>query len=121
MTRAEAIEIFKLLRQQDTRVEADDYEQAIDMAISALEQQPTVCDIEYGCKYCKNNGDTCLECEYDGITRGYTRFEPIEKNVIEQISDEIEQEYNRFRNMSDMWDERANGLGTALEIIDKYR
>lgn len=38
---------------------------------------------------------------------------------IEQIRAEIEQEYNRFRNMSDKWSERACGLGTALEIIDK--
>ncbi len=40
-------------------------------------------------------------------------------DVLEQIRAEIEQEYNKFRNMSDKWDERACGLGTALEIIDK--
>ena len=38
MTREEAIEIFKLLRQQDTRVDADEYEEALQMAISALER-----------------------------------------------------------------------------------
>ena len=52
MTKEEAIEIFKLLRQQDTRVEADDYEQALEMAISALEH---ICDND--CEHC-----TWTEC-----------------------------------------------------------
>lgn len=41
--------------------------------------------------------------------------------VLNKIRAEIEQQYTRFRNGSDMWDERACGLGTALDIIDKYR
>ncbi len=41
--------------------------------------------------------------------------------VLDKIRAEIEQEYTRFRNRSDMWSERACGLGQALEIIDKYR
>ncbi len=41
-------------------------------------------------------------------------------DVLGKIRAEIEAEYTRFRNMSDRWCERANGLGTALEIIDKY-
>ena len=41
--------------------------------------------------------------------------------VLNKIRAEIEQEYTRFRNGSDRWDERACGLGEALEIIDKYR
>ena len=39
--------------------------------------------------------------------------------VLQEIRQEIETEYNKYRNMSDKWDERANGIGTALEIIDK--
>ncbi len=41
--------------------------------------------------------------------------------VLDKIRAEIEQEYTKFRNRSDMWSERACGLGQALEIIDKYR
>jgi hypothetical protein len=40
MTREEAIDILTMLICQDTRVEADDYEQALEMAISALEKIP---------------------------------------------------------------------------------
>ena len=42
-------------------------------------------------------------------------------NLLDKIRAEIEQEYTKFRNRSDMWYERACGLGTALEIIDKYK
>lgn len=41
--------------------------------------------------------------------------------ILDNIRAEIDQEYTKFRNKSDMWDERACGLGTALEIIDKCR
>lgn len=44
-----------------------------------------------------------------------------QESIIGKIRAEIEQEYTKFRNRSDMWYERACGLGTALEIIDKYR
>ena len=40
MTREEAIEILKMLICQDTRVAADAYEQALEMAIKALSQEP---------------------------------------------------------------------------------
>ena len=40
--------------------------------------------------------------------------------VLDKISAEIEKEYNKYRNMSEKWDERACGIGTTLEIIDKY-
>lgn len=43
------------------------------------------------------------------------------QNVLDKIRAEIEQEYTKFRNKSDKWGERACGLGTALEIIDKYK
>lgn len=39
---------------------------------------------------------------------------------LQEIRREIEKEYNKFRSMSEMWDERANGIGTALEIIDNH-
>lgn len=39
--------------------------------------------------------------------------------ILDKIRTEIDQEYTKFRNKSDMWNERACGLGTALEIIDK--
>lgn len=42
-------------------------------------------------------------------------------DVLDKIRAEIEQEYTKFRNKTDMWNERACGLGTALEIIDKYK
>lgn len=42
-------------------------------------------------------------------------------SALDKIRAEITQEYTRFRNKSDMWSERACGLGMALEIIDKYR
>ena len=41
-------------------------------------------------------------------------------NSIYKMRVEIEQEYNKYRNMSEKWNERACGIGTALEIIDKY-
>jgi len=41
--------------------------------------------------------------------------------ILDKIRAEIEQEYTKFRNKSDMWNERACGLGMALEIIDKYK
>lgn len=41
-------------------------------------------------------------------------------DALNKIRAEIEQEYNKYRNMSEKWDERACGIGTALEIIDKY-
>ena len=40
MTREIAISILTMLICQDTRVEADDYEQALEMAIQALSQEP---------------------------------------------------------------------------------
>lgn len=42
-------------------------------------------------------------------------------DALDKIRAEIKQEYTKFRNKSDIWSERACGLGTALEIIDKYR
>lgn len=40
--------------------------------------------------------------------------------ILDKIRAEIEQEYNKYRNMSEKWDERACGIGIAVEIIDKY-
>ena len=39
--------------------------------------------------------------------------------ALEDVRAEIDTEYKKFRNKSDKWDERANGIGTALEIIDQ--
>ena len=94
--------------------------EGVDEWIRIINNEPTVCDMEYGCKYCKNNGDTCLECEYDGITKGYTRFEPIEKNVIEQIRQEIDQKQYDFMNDTDYDEGIRFGLMLAYQIIDKY-
>ena len=48
-----------------------------------------------------------------------------EQEIVEpylnKIRAEIEQEYTKFRNRSDIWNERACGIGVALEIIDKYK
>jgi len=73
------------------------------------------------CKKCGKpltmfEGWTCLECEYDGITRGYTRFEPIEKNVIEQIRAEIDNECKKYDRVGAI----CCGLNVALAIIDRY-
>lgn len=46
---------------------------------------------------------------------------PEQNDVLDKIRAEIEQEYSKFRDMSDKWCERANGLGTALDIIDRFR
>ena len=51
----------------------------------------------------------------------HRRDKKVIDDILKKIRAEIEQEYTRFRNMSDRWDERACGLGEALEIIDKYR
>lgn len=54
----------------------------------------------------------------DAIRKG----SPLESEVLKALEDvraEIDTEYKRFRNKSDKWDERANGIGTALEIIDR--
>lgn len=51
----------------------------------------------------------------------HRRDKKVIDDILKKIRAEIEQQYTRFRNGSDMWDERACGLGTALEIIDKYR
>ena len=71
-----------------------------------VKNAPTVCDIAQISSARYNNGF------YDG--------KKSMEEKIEQIRTEIEQEYSKFRNMSDKWDERANGIGTALEIIDRY-
>ena len=39
-------------------------------------------------------------------------------NALKDVRTEIDTEYKKFRNKSDKWDERASGIGTALEIID---
>lgn len=38
--------------------------------------------------------------------------------ALKDVRTEIDTEYKKFRNKSDKWDERASGIGTALEIID---
>lgn len=45
--------------------------------------------------------------------------EAVPFSVIEDIKAEINTEYKSFRNKSDKWDERASGIGMALEIIDR--
>ena len=59
-----------------------------------------------------------LEWVYDDVLDKYA--EPCRMTTLQRIRAEIESEYNKFRNRSEVWDERANGIGTALEIIDKY-
>ena len=59
-----------------------------------------------------------LEWVYDDVLDKYA--EPCRMTTLQRIRAEIESEYNKFRNRSEVWDERANGIGTALEIIDRY-
>jgi hypothetical protein len=81
MTREDAINIMKVIvHMLEEQYDTDRVEDAVEMAITALEQE----------------------------------------SILDKIRAEIEQEYTKFRNKSDMWNERACGLGTALEIIDKY-
>ena len=44
----------------------------IDRAIKALEQEPISCQ---SCKHLNEDTEICLECEYDGTTRGMTKYE----------------------------------------------
>lgn len=65
------------------------------------------------------------ERDYNTMKKGFLIVgvhdgKPLDE-VLDEIRAEIEQEYTIFRNKSDMWNERACGLGTALEIIDKHR
>ena len=50
-----------------------------DKLIPLIEQLPSVTQKPNFCASCKNNTDNeiCLECEYDGITRGMTRYESV--------------------------------------------
>lgn len=59
----------------------------------------------------------------DGLTCGEVRevVEMCKVDILDKVRSEIEQEYTKLRNKSDIWNERACGLGTALEIIDKYK
>lgn len=42
----------------------------------------------------------------------------IKADVLQEIRQEIENEYNNYHNRSEIWTERACGLASALEIID---
>ena len=57
---------------------------------------------------------------YKEISATMRKYQKQER-VRDKIRSEIEQEYTKLRNKSDMWNERSCGLGTALEIIDKYK
>lgn len=109
-------------------------------AIKALEQEPILekdGTLIVTTKHYKNVGRVLVQYGTNG-TLFYQDQEPskpmveidlysvikqkyIERDVLDKIRAEIEQEYSKFRDMSDKWSERANGLGTALEIIDKYK
>ena len=85
---------------------------------------------DFAIKYLLDDCDDCSEKTDDNecISQSYC-FEVKrmviralkQMNALDKIRAEIEQEYIRFHNKSDMWSERACGLGTALEIIDKYK
>ena len=69
MTRVEAIGILTMLICQDTRIEADDYEQALEMAIQALEQMPEVTSTMQTGQFDyvpirETKGISCSECRY---------------------------------------------------------
>ena len=74
------------------------------------EENHWVCDFDH---------NTCPHVEALHKAVGYKKR--IDAEVLDKIRDEIVQEYTKFRNKSDMWNERAYGLGMALEIIDKYK
>lgn len=83
--------------------------QAIDMAINALKYDDT--------KYHEEHGEVIVSKDvWEDAKKALKQMDALDK-----IRAEIELEYTRFRNKSDMWSERACGLGTALEIIDKYK
>ena len=69
--------------------------------------------------------DSFVECGSDAFTTLVVQLVIDERNrwldAFDKIKAEIEAEYTRLRNMSDRWSERASGLGTALEIIDKHQ
>jgi hypothetical protein len=102
MTKEEAIDLLdNLIGMVDDNHDSD-YDTAIKMAIKALEQDTVPFDFEL----------------YEA---GLMDMPKVVIEVLDKIRAEIEQEYTKFRNKSDMWSERACGLGTALEIIDKYK
>lgn len=101
MTREEAIAILKTF--MENPLFSDAHKQAFNIAIHDIKQRHDW-DINNLILINKEN------------------YEPAEQEpILDKIRSEIEQEYTKFRNKSDMWNERACGLGTALEIIDKYK
>lgn len=64
MTKAEAIEWFKLMKE---KFENTKYADAINMAIKALEQDKVLClgDLDRKCKHCTVKGETKHYCYCD--------------------------------------------------------
>ena len=116
MTKEEAIHILANLKPTNTKSSFDAYVvgKAITMAIEALEQEPS----EQECKNCKHYPDddeTCLECEYEGITRGYTRYEqePSGDLISRQAAIKaIEERAKQIKN-----EDTLNGLAGAVAIL----
>ena len=130
MTRKEAIKIisnYDVYSCGYCHQGGDEVEEAFKMAIKALEQEPNreIEDYENEIDGLYNRLDIA---EYDKerlreeVTNLEEKIKALKQEpILDKIRAEIEAEYTRFRNMSDRWCERANGLGTALEIIDKYK
>lgn len=82
-------------------------------------------DVERIKAYCKATGkdfhSQTLNAEFMNTMEDWYLNLAEQYSALDKIRAEIKQEYTKFRNKSDMWNERACGIGTALEIIDKYK
>lgn len=96
----------------------DKYVIELKEVIKGYGNDPTVQDpCKFPCDYKFYEIDGVAICE-----ESFKKMTPLNDLVIKVLEDvraEIDTEYKRFRNKSDKWDERANGIGTALEIIDR--
>lgn len=114
--REEAIHILANLKPTNTKSSFDAYVvgKAITMAIEALEQEPSKQECK-NCKHYADNDETCLECEYEGVTRGYTKYEqePSGDLISRQAAiKSIEERAKRIRN-----EDTLNGLAGAVAIL----
>ena len=80
-------------------------EEALRFAIKVLEQEPISCQ---SCKHLNEDTEICLECEYDGTTRGMTRFEKQES-----CEDAISRQ-EAIKSMNDLEQEDIEQYGCSI-------
>ena len=113
MTREEAIEFGNMWLQINEDCKDSSTYAFFQMAIKALEQEPPKQDCN-NCKHYADDNETCLECEYEGITRGYTRYEQEPSGDL--ISRQAVQDYIAKYLSQYLY----NDVREAVEVIDEY-